>query len=103
MLVKDYTYKTTTLFKFQNIMTRFKFPIVLMSDQAMYIINYNIRSLNQEFMIHHQNISPYHSQVNDTMEEFNKILKHALTKICNYEMDDWDEQILAVLWAYRTK
>ena len=40
--------------------------------------------------------------MNGAIEEFNKTLTRGLKKICNTDKDDWDEKILAVLWAYRT-
>ena len=36
------------------------------------------------------------------MEEFNKLLDHALIKVCNANHDDWDLKITKVLWSYHT-
>lgn len=100
--IKDCTTETTMCFIFENIITWFRCPKVLMSDQGSHFVKETIQQLTQEFMIHHQKNTPYHPQANDTMEAFNKILEHALTNVCNVQLDDWDQYIPTVLWAYRT-
>ena len=100
--MKDYTTATTTQFIFENIITRFGCPRILMSDQGTHFLNQTIEHLTEEFQVFHQKSTPYLPQANGTIEAFNKILEHALTKVCNINRGDWDLRIPAVLWAYRT-
>lgn len=89
-LVKDCTMATTTQSIFENIITRFRCPRILMSDQGTHFLNQTIEHLTEEFQVFHQKSTPYHPQANGTVEAFNKILEHALTKVCNINRDDWD-------------
>jgi hypothetical protein len=58
-----------------------------------------IRTLNEEFEVHHQKSRPYHPQEDGTVEAFNKIMENALKKICNVNKDNWDLKVLEILWA----
>jgi hypothetical protein len=100
--VKYCSAETTTHFLFEQVITRFGCPIILMSDQGMHFINNTIRAMLEEFEVHDQNNTQYHPQANGTVESFNKILENALKKICNANKDDWDLKVPIVLWAYRT-
>ena len=91
--VKDCIADTAAHFIFKHILTRFGCPKVLMSDRGTHFVNEIIQALTKEFRIHHVKSTPYYPQANGTVEAFNKILEHALTKICNVEHSNWDMRI----------
>ena len=84
-------------FIYENIITRFGCPLTLISDQGTHFINQTIETLLKELLIDHHRTSTYHPQANGAIESFNITLTKGLTKICNMDMDDWDEKVHAVL------
>lgn len=85
-------------FIYENIITRFRCLLNLISEQGTHFINQTIETLLKEYLIDHHKTSTYHPQANGVVESCNK----TLTKICNVDKDDWDDKVLAVLWAYKT-
>jgi transposase InsO family protein len=75
-------------FIFDDIVTRFGYPKILMSDQGTHFINKAVEALIEEFAFHHHKSTPYHPQANGIVESFNKILETTLTKICSVNMDE---------------
>ena len=73
-----------------------------MSDQGSHFINHMVREITEELQVQHKKRTPYHLQVNGTVEAFKKILETTLKQVCNDNCNDWDLKIPAVLWAYRT-
>jgi len=100
--IKDCIATTVVRFIFDDIITRFGCPKILMSDQETHFINKTVEALTEEFAVHHKKSTPYHPQANGTIEAFNKILETTLMKICSLNKDDWDLRVPAVLWASRT-
>jgi hypothetical protein len=100
--VKDCSAPIAPLFIFDDIISRFACPKILMSDQGTHLLNKTVEALTKEFEVHHQKSTLYHPQENGIEEEFNKIMETSLTKICSVNRDEWDLRVPTVLCAYRT-
>ena len=58
--MKDCSTATVAQFIFENILTRFGCPCILMCDQGKHFLNQTIQLLTEEFQIYHQKSTPYH-------------------------------------------
>jgi hypothetical protein len=58
--VKDCSATKVVCFIFDDIITMFGCPKILMSDKGIHFINKTIEALTEEFTVHHQNSMSYH-------------------------------------------
>ena len=60
--IVDCTAMITTKFIFENIVTWFGCPRILMSDKGSHFINHTVSALTEELQIQHKKSTPYHQQ-----------------------------------------
>ena len=75
-------------FIYESIITRFGYPLTLISDQGTHFINKTIKTLIDQFQIDHRRSTAYYPQSNEAIESFNKTLTKGLNKLCNADKDD---------------
>ena len=88
-------------FIFEDIICRHGCPKIILSDRGTHFVNKIVDNLCENFKIKHQLSSPYHPQTNGLVERFNRTLTETLAKLSE-ETDQWDLQLSAALFAYRT-
>ena len=77
-------------------------PEEIVSDQGREFCNQLIDLLEQLTGFKHKITSAYHPQSNGLDERLNQTLKSKLQQLVNEHMDDWDELINNILFAYRS-
>ena len=77
-------------------------PEEIVSDQGREFCNQLIDLLEELTGFKHKITSAYHPQSNGLDERLNQTLKSKFQKLVNEHMDDWDELIDNILFAYRS-
>ena len=98
--IKEATADEVAKFIYEDIICRHGCPYKILSDRGSHFNNQIIKELTEKFEIKHNLSTPYHPKTNGLVERFNKTLCEALAK--SNQNSNWDEQIPAVLFAYRT-
>jgi transposase InsO family protein len=94
--------KATATFLYENVITRFGCPQILISDRGKHFLNEAIENMASLFQINHWKTTPYHPQTNGQTERVNQTLVRILRKTVHDSKKDWDSKLVATLWAYRT-
>ena len=92
----------TAQFLYESILTRFRCPLHLVSDQGSHFLNGTIQVLTEHFLLRHTTSTTYYPQSNGQAESTNKVIVTMLQKLVNDNRTDWDIQLYTVLFSYRT-
>ena len=72
--------KQTTIFLYENIISRFGCLQILVSNRGTYFLNEAIEEMTKLFQINHRKTTPYHPQTNGLAEWVNQTLVRILRK-----------------------
>jgi hypothetical protein len=94
--------RTTTLFLFNHIISRFGVPHAIVTDHGAHFKNQMMSELHVKLGFRHENSSPYYPQANGQVEAINKVLKTHDPTHGGENKTSWHLQLFSALWAYRT-
>ncbi|WOH03807.1 hypothetical protein DCAR_0623207 [Daucus carota subsp. sativus] len=86
----------------EHIVTRFRIPRVLVSDNGRQFIDHDFEEYLATYLILHKRSSVAYPQSNGQVEVTNRTLLHCLKKSLDDHKTSWAEELPNILWAYRT-
>lgn len=92
----------TAMFLYYQVITRYGCPQEVISDRGTHFRNEVVTDLTAHYNIKHRFSTPYYPQGNGQAESTNKVLMSVLRKVISEHPTDWDVQLPAVAWAFRT-
>ncbi|CAF4504701.1 unnamed protein product, partial [Rotaria sp. Silwood2] len=81
---------------------KFGIPRRVVTDQGVHFNNELMQNLTMLLGTNHIQTSAYHPQSNGLVEIFNATFHPQLSKLYNAELNDWDEYLAPVIYAYNT-
>ena len=86
----------------RNILSRFRAPRTIISDEGSHFANKVFAKLMSKYGIKHLIGLGYHPQSNGQAEISNREIKKIMEKTVNASRKDWSIKLNDALWAYRT-
>ncbi|XP_074356335.1 uncharacterized protein LOC141696041 [Apium graveolens] len=96
------TTKQVSQFLWENIMCRYGISRILVTDNGTQFNNEEFRKYREENEIDLRFTSVAHPQVNGQAEVANRIILDGLKKRIEKSRNNWVDEVLSILWAYRT-
>ncbi|KAL8091611.1 hypothetical protein AgCh_034024 [Apium graveolens] len=96
------TTKQVAQFLWENIMCRYGIPRILVTDNGTQFNNEEFKKYCEENEIELRFTSVAHPQANGQAEVANRIIQDGLKKRIEKSRNNWVDEILPILWAYRT-
>ncbi|CAF1293542.1 unnamed protein product [Didymodactylos carnosus] len=96
------TVQTTAQVFVEEFIFKFGVPNRLITDQGVHFNNELLKNVAAMIGFDHIKSTPYHPQTNGQVERFNATVHPQLTKLYDENLNNWDEYLPAVLYAYNT-
>ena len=96
------TTKQVAQFVWENIICRYGIPRVMVTDNGTQFNNAEFRRYCEDYSIELRFTSVAHPQANGQAEVANRIILDGLKKRVEKAQGSWADEILPILWAYRT-
>lgn len=77
-------------------------PERLITDNGVHFNNTLLRNITNKMNISHAFSAAYHPQTNGQIERFNATFCTQLAKYYDEKKEDWDEYLMAIIYAYNT-
>eukprot|EP00253_Pinus_taeda_P029481 PITA_29481 len=94
--------KTTVIFVFNPIISRFGVPQAIITDHGSHFQNIMMTELTDQLGLRHDSSTPYYPQENGLVEAINKVLVTMIRRIIGIHRLNWHNMLFLALWAYRT-
>lgn len=94
--------KTTTLFLFNHIITRFSVPQTIVTDHGPHFCDHIMVEITSKLRLRHEKSTPYYPQANGQVEAINKVLVTMFQRMIGILKTNWNTMLFLAFWAYTT-
>ena len=98
----DNTASTTAKCFVEQLAFKFGIPRRLITDRGVHFNNELMMHLMTLLGTHHMKTAVYHPQANGVVERFNATFHPQLAKLYDANINNWDEYLFSVIYAYNT-